>query len=575
MPRAWKTPRPRRRRLRRLGIPEPVVRQPRYALTRAIRRVSLTEMNEAQERIGSLEIAHETDLKFLETLESFAVQMAEEDELFLDAAEEVEPVPEADDDRVVQEAAALEPEPELEVEEPAAELSADELEIEPDEDLVEVLDQPDLAAAPPPPDLPPPPPAVATSGFLEDEPPTIVDTGRPRERTPAPPQPPRPIGVVDADAVVAPPPIEAEDEAFLDDDDPDSLDPDTNELLAAVEQTFSELESMGEPREDLGELDEGPDLDTEGLGEIDEGPLQSWDGTSLDEYMTASPGEMGMASWDGDSLEEYMQWNPDAAEDLASWDGTSYEEYLGQRAPTEAPTQDARSSASDVDAWLTDQRLPAATGDPAVDPLGLGDDHVAEQVDDEATAAGIDGDEDTAAAPMEGADPEPVGLASQAGEASPDELAFSLDLEESGELELDLEFAGTPPAPASDTPPFPATAVPSPADEDTRDDVLDSAVEVNSRDELIVQVGAGLDAALSAEPISLVLDVEEGAGAEPSMGPVDDLSNGLAIPRSASLAALTGAEAGTEGATGRGNDRAEDASAGTPSGGTDGDSKDR
>jgi len=510
------------------------VRKPRYALTRAIRRVSLTELNEAEERIGSLEIAHETDLKFLETLESFAVQMAEEDDLLLDDGFEEDAEQEPDEARMaagvdVQEAGALEPD--LEPDAPEADL-----------DLEDVLEDPEPAAAPPPPPLPPAPPAMATPAVLDDEPPTIVDAGRPRPKPAPPADPAQPIGMVDDDAVVAPPPLEEASEEYydVDEDDPDSLDPDTNELLAAVEQTFSELESMEEPEGDLGELEGGPDLESEGLGEIDAGPMQSWDGTSLDEYMTASPGEMGMASWDGDSLEEYIAWNPDMADDLASWDGTSYEEYLGQKAPAEPPAEEKRSSASDVDAWLTEQKLPAATGDPAVDPLGLGDDQPAPEGDDEDTAA-TGADEDTAAAPLKDAELDLV--ASQVADGVPDEPAFSLDLEESGELELDLETAGAPPAPTPDTPPTPASAAVS-KDEDTEDDVLDGAVEVNSRDELIVQVGAGLDAALSAEPISLVLDMDEGAGSEPSVGPVDDLSSGLAIPRSASLAALTGSGAG-------------------------------
>lgn len=554
MPRAWKTPRPRRRKLRRLGIPEPVVRKPRYALTRAIRRVSLVEMNEAEERIGSLEIAHETDLKFLETLESFAVQMEGEDDLLLDEEPEADVAEELDVSPAphsgahdVQEAFGLDPadatdaleeedalediEPELEedvlvdldaeIEDIQASLEAEPAEHEVDVDLEDVLEEPDVAA-PAPPVLPAAPPPAASPAALDDEPPTIIDAGRRRgEDSVAAAE----IGTaqqgVDDDAVVAPPPL---DDAPLPDDlddDLDDMEPDTGELLAAVEQTYSELESLGEADDesDLGDLGGGPPLDSEGLGEIDAGPMQSWDGTSLDEYMSAGPGEMGLASWDGDSLEEYIAWNPDAADDLASWDGTSYEEYLAQHpaagaaGPAGPAAEGERASSAEVDAWLTDQKLPASTGDPAVDPLGLGDDHDAGEPHD------ASGDEDTASAARgQDAASEPLAddelVASQAMEIALDEPAFSLDLEESGELELGLD----------------------PPD----DDVPSSAVEVKSHNELIVQVGAGLDDALSAEPLSLVLDVEEGTGAELSMGPVDDLSTGLAIPKSASLAALTG-----------------------------------
>jgi hypothetical protein len=574
MPRAWKTPRPRRRKLRRLGIPEPVVRKPRYSLTRAIRRVSLLEMNEAEQRIGSLEIAHETDLKFLETLESFAVQMEGEDDLLLDedpvddvagtyggavapmaGAHEVQEAtalpPSADPDALEEDDLEdIEPEPDeddfvdldAEIENIQASLEAEpvvseDLEAEDlapgvDADLVDVLEDsrgekpsPTLA----PPELPVAPPPTASPAALDDEPPTIIDAGRERglSRQPAsdigaPPQ-------VPADgAVVPPPPLPPQEDGDRDedlDDDLDDMEPDTGELLAAVEQTYSELESLGESdgESELGDLEGGPDLESEGLAEIDAGPMQSWDGTSLDEYIHASPGEMGLASWDGDSLEEYIQWNPDAAEDLASWDGTSYEEYLAQRTtdvPPKPPTEGGRDSSAEVDAWLTEQKLPAPTADPAVDPLGLGDDP---EADERPTASG---DDDSDPAPPAGADGEPTDddemVASQAMEIALDEPAFSLDLEESGELELGLD-------------------VPD-------DDVPSSAVEVKSQNELIIQVGAGLDDALSAEPLSLVLDVEEGTGAETSVGPVDDLSTGLAIPRSASLAALTGdvRAAGTE-----------------------------
>jgi hypothetical protein len=561
MPRAWKTPRPRRRKLRRLGIPEPVVRKPRYALTRAIRRVSLTEMNEAEERIGSLEIAHETDLKFLETLESFAVQMEGEDDLLLDEEpvhQEVEetgtPAPSVAGAHEVQEAASLESadatdaleEDEIEDIEP----ELDEIEDLDDvlEDVLEEPDEPEPAAAPPPPALPAAPPLTASPAALDEEPPTIIDADRgqretARDRADIGTAPSGP----DTDAVIAPPPLEDDPVVPMDlDEDLDDMEPDTGELLAAVEQTYSELESLGGATDesDLGDLDGGPDLDSEGLGEIDAGPMQSWDGTSLDEYMHASPGDMGLASWDGDSLEEYIAWNPDAAEDLASWDGTSYEEYLAQHpkggpGPPQPPGEGERDSSAEVDAWLTEQKLPAATADPAVDPLGLGEDYEGDEPRETA------GDEDTAiATPPHDESGEPVDddelVASQAEEAALDEPAFSLDLEASGELELGLD-------------------VPD-------DDLPSSAVEVKSQNELIVQVGAGLDDALSSEPLSLVLDVEEGTGAEPSMGPVDDLSTGLAIPRSASLAALTGGEEALRGDAGDRNTSTHDATADKPPG---------
>ena len=75
MARSWHTPRPRRRRPRRLGVPARIGGKRRFALKRAIRTVSLTEINEAEKRNVAAAIAHQTDLRFIDTLESIAAQL--------------------------------------------------------------------------------------------------------------------------------------------------------------------------------------------------------------------------------------------------------------------------------------------------------------------------------------------------------------------------------------------------------------------------------------------------------------------------------------------------------------------
>ena len=75
MARSWNTPRPRRRRPRRLGVPARIGGKRRFPLKRAIRTVSLSEINEAEKRNVAAAIAHQTDLRFIDTLESIAAQL--------------------------------------------------------------------------------------------------------------------------------------------------------------------------------------------------------------------------------------------------------------------------------------------------------------------------------------------------------------------------------------------------------------------------------------------------------------------------------------------------------------------
>jgi len=432
MPRPWKTPRRRRRRLRRLGIPERVSDRPRFELRRSIRTVSLAEMNQAETRIGAADIAHETDLRFLETLESFAVQLEADDELLLDD--------------------------------------------------VGVADPDDLGIGASDPDL-----------ELDDE---ILD-----------------------DAAI--------DEVVLDDDEEyedDSLDPDTSEILQAVERTFEELD-------EVDEVDETRATDDDESTVADD--AESFDPSAPDTFGESVEAH-SLQSWDGDSLDEYL--GPDSESTLepsdASWDGDSYEEYLlgapgGVGAPAsgahERETREQIPRDERVDTWLAQGHAGALKPDEAHDPLGVGPGY----------GRDADGGEDDVL----------VGQRTVERTDELDDLALSLDLENTEE-DLDEPTpradGGIDPPLIGDLDPTPPAAIPragnSPPPADLADLSADS-IEVRSENELIVQVGAGLDDAFSAEPLSLVLEGEDDAG-ELSVGPVDDLTSGLGIPASASLAAL-------------------------------------
>jgi hypothetical protein len=479
MPRPWKTPRRRRRRLRRLGIPERVADRPRFELSRAIRTVSLAELNLAENRIGAADIAHETDLRFLETLESFAVQLEADDEILLE------------DDGVATPADLGIGDPD----EVTDEVDLDEMDLD-EMDLDEMdLDEMDLDEM----DLDPEVPAAA--GSAEE----------------------------------------------VEDLDEDSLDPDTSEILQAVEQTFEELDQVDEKLDQVDEAPAHPSEDFDPTApdtfadSIEGRSLQSWDGNSLEEYLERSA-EMGMASWDGDSLDEYLGPSSESRADPAgpSWDGDSYEEYLvqppsqpGIEAGEDTPDSDegdggVADAAGGIDTWLADGRAERLPADAAHDPLGVGE--------------GFEGEEDHdpgQTEPAAGGAVAPPLLAEHTDEL--DDLAISLDLE--GADGTDGEPAmrgdgGIDPPMIGDLDPTPTVAVPT-AGGGVPDLAADS-IEVHSENELIVQVGAGLDDAFSAEPLSLVLDGDEELEGELSVGPMDDLTAGLGIPQSASLAALTG-----------------------------------
>jgi len=550
MPRAWKTPRPGRRRLRRLGIPQEVANQPRYRLDRAIRTVSLAQLNAAEDKIGASEIAHETDLHFLETLESFAAQLEEGMEIQLDED------PAGEDRATHVEGAALPDEDGLGDEElQADDLLADieeaaEEPLELDDMLEDVEDAPiaepdePTTVSPIPKEAivdgaPPPPPAVATPMALGDEPPTIVEPSQlaPTDLTPT---------------------FDEADDGTLSDDD-DSLDLDTSEILEAVEQTDAELgEIEGDPVEGAIEAGAARRETDEKIFESDDMPvlppsLQSWDGNSLEEYLDRS-GERALASWDGDSLDEYMGRGGDLGDSPASWDGISYEEYLeGDRAGTDDADDGDEGPSEGGQVWLRETEGGPLTPDPAADPLGLGEDFGGER-------ALPQGDEryDPGALVEE----EPSDEVEIEHEISDEELDLELsalslelgvdDMDLDGAQEDTSEVVPGGPEPGATPPAGQASLIgaASPSEENSELELEAPEVEVHSQSELIVQVGSGLDDSLSAAPISLVLDAEEGDPGEPSLGPMDDLSGRLAIPRSASLAAPSDTAGSSEGAGG-------------------------
>jgi hypothetical protein len=376
MPRRWKTPRPRRRTLRRLGIPERIAGVPRHPLQRAIRRVSLVRLNQAESENVASAIAHRTDLKFIDTLESIAAQLdgvggeiemelgLDEGEVGADESDRISihdpPVAEHSGglQAVAEPEAEPEPESESEVEsesDPDLELEDDALDLEEDDDEFEldVDDELDLDLDPDEqatlPGVPPPQPPSDIEGttevvhVLSDEEllagaaqlspehskgafqlgPVAAEEIEP-ERMAAPPEPEPESEEVSFPPMPQPDPDEGITEIF-------QIPPPEEEVEPVVEGNIAQLgpapaaTGMDAPTEQVIALEEDPAVATSLQEPPDDEPQpvvedSTWEGAGLD-------------SWDGHSLDEYMGLPADSSPALESWDGHSLEEYLGKRAP--------------------------------------------------------------------------------------------------------------------------------------------------------------------------------------------------------------------------------------------------